>query len=96
LGGSVLWRDLFTKDILCLFVSPQYQEDRLTKLLVGRPLGKFDLGDEHGFNPMATFHDARGNPEPPPTTGFLRQVDEWAGGLSDLLQLRVDACQEFF
>ena len=37
-----------------------------------RPFGKLDLGDQHGFNPLAASHDC------------------------GLLQLRVDACQEFF
>jgi hypothetical protein len=24
-----------------------------------RPLGKFDLGDQHRFDPVAVFHDGR-------------------------------------
>jgi hypothetical protein len=33
----------------------------LTKLVVESPLGKFDLGDQHGFDPVAAFHNGRGD-----------------------------------
>ena len=59
------------------------------------PFGKFDLGDQHGFDPVATFHDGVVNPEAPLAFGFLRQVDKGTGGSSDLLQLCVNTCQEF-
>ena len=52
---------LFANDILRLFVSSQPQEDRLAELVVVRPLGKFDLGDKNGFNPLAGSHDGRGD-----------------------------------
>ena len=29
----------------------------MTKLIVERPLGKFDLSNECGFDPMAAFND---------------------------------------
>jgi hypothetical protein len=53
------------------------------------------VSNEHGFNPVAAFHDGRDNSQAPPTFGLLRQVDKRAGGASELLQLRVGG-QEFF
>jgi hypothetical protein len=41
---------------LCQFAT---QEDRLTKLVIHCPLGKFDLGDQHGRHPLAAFHNCR-------------------------------------
>jgi hypothetical protein len=38
-------QDLFANDILCLFVRPQPEEDRLSQLSVVGPLGKLDMGD---------------------------------------------------
>src|SRR5262245_59689894 len=58
-------RRLLTNDGLCLLVSPQPQENRLAKLVVVRPLGKLDLGDQHGFNPVAAFHHRGRYPETP-------------------------------
>jgi hypothetical protein len=78
---------LFANDILRLFVSSQPQEDRLAELVIQCPLGKFDLGDQHSFDPLAAFHDGRGNPQAPHAFAFLRQVDEWTGGLPDLFVL---------
>ena len=46
------------------------------------PLGKLDLSDQYGFDPVATFHDGLGNPEAPPAFGFLRQVDKRTGANS--------------
>jgi len=51
----------FTNHIFCLFVGPQSQEDRLTQLVIERPLRKLDLGDQYRLNPLATFHDCRGD-----------------------------------
>jgi hypothetical protein len=51
-------------DVLCQFVSAQSQEDGLAKLIVTSPLGKLDLGDQHGFDPVAAFHDGRVMPWP--------------------------------
>jgi hypothetical protein len=58
------WTSLFsfTNHILCLFVGPQSQEDRLTQLVIECPLGKLDLSDEYGSDPLATFHDRRCDP----------------------------------
>ena len=39
---------LFTNDILCLFVSSQSKEHRLTKLIVVSPLGELDLRNQQG------------------------------------------------
>ena len=55
--GSTL--HLFANDILCLFVSPQPEEDRLTKLVVECPHRKLDLGDQHGLEPLAALHHRR-------------------------------------
>ena len=89
-------RKLLANDILRLFVSSQPQEDRLAELVIQCPLGEFDLGDQRSFDPLAAFHDGRGNPQAPPAFAFLRQVDKRACSTSDLFQLRIDACQEFF
>ena len=62
---EVLSGDLFTNDILWLFVSSQSQKDRLAQLAIVGPLGKLDLGDQHGFEPVAALHDRRSYPESP-------------------------------
>jgi hypothetical protein len=49
------------------------------------PFGKLDLGDQHGFNPMAAFQDRRGNPKSPSASAFLRQVDKGTSGTPQLL-----------
>jgi hypothetical protein len=41
--------------------------------------------DQHGFDPLAAFHDGLGDPEAPPAFRFLRQVDKGTGGSSELL-----------
>jgi hypothetical protein len=51
---------LFANNLISSFVTPQPEEYRLTKLVILRPLGKLDLGDQHGFNPVAPFHDRWG------------------------------------
>ena len=56
---------LVANDIFRLFISSRSQEDRLTELVVMCPLGKFDLGNPDGFDPVAAFHDRRCNPEAP-------------------------------
>jgi len=58
---------LFANDILCLFVRPQPEEDRLTKL---GPLGKLDLGDQYRFDPVAAFHHRLSNPKTPAALAF--------------------------
>ena len=57
-------RDLFTNDIVCLFIGSQPEEHRLTKLAVKRPLGKLDLGNQYGFDPLASFMTAGVKPWP--------------------------------
>jgi hypothetical protein len=42
---------LFLNDVLRLFFGAQSEEDGLTKLVIERPLGKLDLGDQHRFDP---------------------------------------------
>jgi hypothetical protein len=48
----------------------------LTKLVIERPLGKLDLGDQYGLDPAATFHDRRRDPLAPTSSTFLGQVDK--------------------
>jgi hypothetical protein len=36
----------------------------LTKLVIVVHSGNFDLGDKHGFNPLATLHDRWGDALP--------------------------------
>jgi hypothetical protein len=45
-------------------VSSQPQEDRLTKLVLVRPLGKFDLGDSTGLTYWQRFMTAEVIPWP--------------------------------
>jgi hypothetical protein len=52
---------LFTHYILCFFVGPQSQKDGLTQLVIVRPLGELNLREQHGFDPVAAFHDCRGD-----------------------------------
>jgi hypothetical protein len=42
------------------FVALQAEKDGVTKRIVAGPLGELDLGDQHRFDPVATFHDRRG------------------------------------
>ena len=72
-------------NILWLFVSSQSLEDGLTKLVVAGPLGKLDLGDQHGFDPVALFHHCRGDALTPASRCFLWQVYEGARLPLDLL-----------
>ena len=68
----------------------------MTKLVVAGPLCEHDLGDEHGFNPVAVFHDRRGNALTPATGCFLWEVHEAARRTSDLLETTVQSLQGFF
>ena len=67
---------LFTNDILCLFVSSQPQEDGLTKLIVAGPLGKLDLGDQYRLNPFAPLHDRGGYTQSPSPRPFFGQINK--------------------
>jgi hypothetical protein len=86
--------DLFTNDILCLFVGPQSQKDRLAQLVVVRPLGKFDQGDKHRFKPLAPFHDRWRNLEAPSAFGFFWQIYKRTGRHPVLLKLCIETRQE--
>ena len=59
-----------------------------------RPLGKLYLGDQCRFDPLAMFHDSRGNPKTPSAFALLWQVHKGACGLPEVLKLRVEICQE--
>ena len=78
-------RRLLANDILRLFVRPQPQEDRLAELVIQCPLGELDLGDQHGFKPMAALHHCRRNPHAPTPSRFLRQIYKRAIGLFQLV-----------
>ena len=54
-------RRLLANDFLCFFVRPQPEKHRLAQLVIMSPLGELDLGDKHGFYPLATFNDGRGD-----------------------------------
>jgi hypothetical protein len=95
MSGTRFERCLFANDSLWVFVSPQSEEHRLTQLVVVRPLGKFNLSDEYGFDPLATFHDRRCDPLAPTPSRFLRQVDKEAARTFEFLQVRVDARKKF-
>jgi hypothetical protein len=58
------------------------------KLVVECPLGKLDLGDQYGFNPMAAFHDRRRNPKTPSACGFRCKVKRPTAQLVRSLPLR--------
>jgi hypothetical protein len=60
LSGNGL-RHLFANDIFRCLISSQPQEHRLTQLIIECPLGKFDLDNQYGVDPLATFHDRRGD-----------------------------------
>jgi hypothetical protein len=60
LGAAVQTFRLFRHHILCLFVSPQTEKNRLTKLVVERPLRKLELGNQNRLDPLAALHDCRG------------------------------------
>ena len=76
--GGFGWtaKRLFTGNVLSLLVSSQPQEHGLTKLVVAGPLGKLDLSDQNGFDPVAAFHDSRRDALTPASGYFLRQVHE--------------------
>ena len=46
--------------------------EQLTKPVVVCPLGKLDLGNPHGFDPIAPFHDCRCNSQASSASGLLR------------------------
>jgi len=62
---------LFTNDVLNFLSVRSPRKNRLAKLTVVRPLGEFDLDNQHGLNPMAASHDRRCNPQAPSAFGFL-------------------------
>jgi hypothetical protein len=78
--------------LVCQFPVPGRQ---LTKLVVAGPLGKLDLGNEHGFYPMAAFHDCWGNALTPAPGSLLWQVREGARWPLDLLEAVVQMLQGF-
>ena len=87
---------LFTNHVLCHFVSPQSEKDRLTRLVVVRPLRELDLSDQHRLDPVASFHDCRGDALTPPALSFLWQVSKGASLACELLHAGVEARQRFF
>ena len=48
---SLIGRDAFTNDFICLLVSSQSQEDRLTKLVIARPLRELNLCHQYRLEP---------------------------------------------
>ena len=70
------------------------QEDWLTELVVMCPLGKFDLGNPDGFDPVAAFHDRRCNPEAPSPPCFLRQIYKRTRRHPEFLKLRIEIRQD--
>ena len=50
--GSGWQGDLFANDLFGVFIGAQAQKDRLPQLVVVCPLGKLDLGDQHGLEPV--------------------------------------------
>ena len=77
-SGSDSSQYLFTNDARCLSIRAQSQEDRLTKLIVARPLSKLGLGDQDRFDPVATFHYCRGDTLAPSVPSFLWQIGKRA------------------
>src|SRR6516162_9367489 len=82
--------------MLCLLIGSQPKEHRLTKLVVVCPLGKLNLGDQHGFDPLAALHHRRRNPETPSALALLRQIYERTRRHPEPLKLRVEIRQELF
>jgi hypothetical protein len=75
-------------------LSVRSQEDWLTKLVIVRPLGKLDLGDKYGFNPLATLHDRGRNAKTPSASAFLQQIYKGTRGHLEFLKLRIEIRQE--
>jgi hypothetical protein len=82
---------LFSDDFRGRFIGAQSKEDRLRKLIVAGPLGKLDLGDQDRFDPMATFHDRRGDTLAPSVPSFLWQIGKRTHRTPDFLQEIMDA-----
>ena len=57
---TILQKWTLANDILCLYIGTHPQGHRLTKLTIMRPLGKLDLDDQNGFDPMAALHHGGG------------------------------------
>ena len=87
-------RYLFANDVFRLLIGSQPEKDRLTKLVIVSPLGKLDLGDKCGADPLAALHYCRCNPEAPPAFGFLGKIDKGARRLSEFLELAVETRQK--
>jgi hypothetical protein len=58
------------------------------------PLGKFDLGNQHGFEPLAPFHHRWRNPEAPSAFSFFWQIYKRTGRCPQLLELRIEIRQD--
>jgi hypothetical protein len=50
-------RHLFTNNFFWPFVGSQPEKDRLPKLVVVRPFGELDLGNQDRLDPLTAFHD---------------------------------------
>jgi hypothetical protein len=95
-GRFAILQSLFAHYILGLFVGPQSEEDRLTELIVARPLRELDLGDQYRFDPMATLHNGGRDALAPSASLFLRQIYKRASCAFELLQAGVEIRQNLF
>src|SRR6516164_763004 len=85
-----------TNDVLWLFISSQSQKHRLPKLVIQRPLGKLDLGDQYWLDPSAPPHHCGRNSLAESASAFLRQIHKRAGLSLNLLHAVIECCQSSF
>jgi hypothetical protein len=79
---------LFAHDINRLFVGPQPQEDRLSKLIVTGPLSELDLGDQHRLDPDTASHSRGCDPQAPSPGFSLRQIHKGTCRMPELSAYR--------
>jgi hypothetical protein len=94
-GQRRLSEFLFANNIFWVFVSSQSQEDRLPKLVVAGPLGKFDLGDQNRLDPHTAFHDCWRDALSPSSRTPFWQVQEGACSPLDPLHPLAEMHQGF-
>jgi len=71
----------FARDLPGIFVFSQRNEPRMSQVIVGRPLGEFELSHQHRLYPPAFLHLRCGKTLSPATASGLGEICERA--LSD-------------
>ena len=67
---------LLFHDILCRLVLAQTNEFRMAQMVIGGPLKKFELADEHWLQPHALGHLRLREPLAPSPTPYLWKIGE--------------------